>query len=285
MEHDRLTVEETVGRLISGLAVKLENKAESSIGWSCVWVISLPFLLFALSVLTIPLGVRLALANADRVIFVLASSFLSFYQIPRKAFYVYISIIGVTGFLQFLRYDSEIRIVILNTLAVITLGKSNQFLRKYTSLHCSNPFTRYNTESQVVYVPVGMRVPHSYEVIEVFDFPISTNFHFKKMVGNCELRIETLSESTVPSIIRWLHVKAPWGSSVITFNMENDNLGKLISYLDRVAQTNCLELICSYNRYKIHCRAFTILETIDHFKSGVKLVKLKNYKDYPYIIH
>lgn len=174
-----------------------------------------------------PIGCKTRSGDSLLIMPIELSSFLHphsclFIKSQEKSFTSIFQIIGVTGLLQFLRYDSLIRIGMLDIFKVITLGKSNLFPRTYTSSHFSNPFN--TPHSQVVYVPVGIRIPYFGKSIEVLDFPISTDFNFKNTIGNCELRMKTLSKSTVT------RVTAPWGPTMITFNMQNDNLAREVNY-------------------------------------------------------
>lgn len=60
----------------------------------------------------IVLGLRLAIGNADRAIFILAAPLLTWYQVPHTAFYVYVSVISFRGCLQV--YDTKIRLIVLH---------------------------------------------------------------------------------------------------------------------------------------------------------------------------
>ena len=110
MDNDHYTIERCGTKFFRNLVVFFSQRLKLSAWWAILYILFSPFMFFFLLLLTIPFSIRLAVHNADSVVFVLASSFLSFYQIPRTAFYVYISVIGFTGFLQFLRYESDIGI-------------------------------------------------------------------------------------------------------------------------------------------------------------------------------
>jgi hypothetical protein len=134
--------------------------AVSSLWFRVPWVVFcvitvLPLVFVAPLTFLMLTGIRLAIENADRVIFVLAASFLTYYQVPHTAFYVYISVVLFTGFFQILNEATTLRLVLLELFSYFTLGKSEAFLLRYSSFHFHNPFTRRLTESQVIYVPVG----------------------------------------------------------------------------------------------------------------------------------
>lgn len=128
----------------------------------------------------------------------------------------------------------------------------------------------------MVYFPIGSEIL-SKSRIEVFDFPVSEDLifdkGFDKIVGNCRIRIETLDNISRSSTIRDLYVDAPWGWNRWTINMENENLGRLISYFNRVIETNCSELICTLVSGRFE--ALSILEAVKHFNNGLPLVKLE----------
>lgn len=278
MENRTVRIEEFMGGIMSDLGHRLIVKVETSVGWpeSVWWSLVLagyfPIYCIVLILLTIPIGVRLAVAHADRVIFVLATSFLSFYQVPRKVFYVYMAVLVVTGILQFLRYDSPIRTVILLLIELITCEKGILFLRKFTSFHSSNPFNRKYTTSKVVFIPVGFSRPYSRKPCG-FEFSTSVDLNFHKDVGDCEISIHTFPPHHMS--LRGLNIEAPWGFDRIVFEMTDDKLGKLISYFNHVAATNGSEIICYYANFAQHCRALTILETIDYFNRGKVLIRVE----------
>jgi len=134
----------------------------------------------------------------------------------------------------------------------------------------------------VIYVPTGLEIPSSH-AIEIFDFPVSEQLNFDKTVGNCKIKIETLDNISSSSTIRGLYVEAPWGDIRFTVHMENDNLGRLISYFNRVKETNCKELICT--RATFQYRPLSILEAVKHFNSGLQLVKLEVCSPHSYMIN
>ena len=190
------------------------------------------------------MAIRLAVGNADKVIFVLAASFLTYYQVPHTAFYVYISVVGFTGFLQVLRYESTLRPQILGLFGSLTLGLSEAFLRRCTSLHFRNPFTRRLTESREIYIPVGSPLP-LFQAIRYFQFEIPDGFNadddIDETVGDCKLEIKTIQQDNIEGTVeqgiknvcrvRYLRIEAPWGVDRITFEMNDENLGRLVSYL------------------------------------------------------
>ena len=138
----------------------------------CFVVIFLfPIMIVSIIMIIFLMAIRLAVGNADKVIFVLAASFLTYYQVPHTAFYVYISVVVFTGFLQVLRYESTLRPQILELFGFLTLGLSEAFLRRCTSLHFRNPFTRRPTESREIYIPVGSPLPW-FRAIRYFQFEI-----------------------------------------------------------------------------------------------------------------
>jgi len=161
-------------------------------------------------------------------------------------------------------------------------------LRKFTTLHFRNPFNRCVTRSRVIYVPIGLEIPIPYlriyseipssPAMEIFDFPVSEHLKFDKIIGNCRIVIRTLKNNSHSSTIRYLYVGAPWGSNRFTVHMENDNLGRLISYFNRVIETNCKELICT--RAAFQYQPLSILEAVKHFNSGLQLVKLEHLYSY-----
>lgn len=162
MEGDHVQIEIAAGAACRDYVyTPLSDKSRTSRLWKCIRVLRLPLHFLFLCLLAIPISLRLALANADRVIFVFATSILSFYQVPKLVFYVYIAVLLVTGFIQFLRFDTQIRVGFLNTLGVITREKSNHFFRKFTILHLSHPYTRGVKSSNTIFIPVGHKVPKS----------------------------------------------------------------------------------------------------------------------------
>lgn len=276
MDQQSVTIESFLRDALFDWIKKHVDKADDSSWWKCVFFISVPFHVLAsllyLIVHPMLVVVRLAVTDADRVAFVLASTFLTFYQVPWKVFYTYIAVVSSTSLLHFLKYNSSVRHRYLRGFSWISCGTSNIFLRKFTTLHFSNPFNRCFTESQVVYFPVGIEIL-SKERIEVFDFPVSEHLSFDEIVGNCRIKVETLENSTGSSTVRDFYVDAPWGWYRFTINMENDNLGRLINYFYQVIETNCLELICTLVSGRFE--ALSILEVVKHFNSGLPLVKLE----------
>jgi hypothetical protein len=255
------------------------------IPWRVFCVITWPPIVFVY-ILTyfILTGIRLAIGNADRVIFVLAASFLTYYQVPHTAFYVYISVVLFTGSFQILKEATTFRLVLLQVLSICTLGKSEALLLRYSSFHFRNPFTRRYTESEVIYVPVGSSLP-DYSRISYFQFEVSNDFNavvdHELTVGDCRLIMKTI-QGGVEQSIRSLQIEAPWGVDRITFEMDDDNLGRLIGYLRSLMgkENKARQLICSGSLWlggtDSDVYAMTLSETIKHFNSGAKLVKLEN---------
>jgi len=245
--------------------------------WACLYLLLSPFQIPCYFLVAVVASFRLALANADNVIFVFASSILSFYQVSRKVFYICISVLSVTGFLQFLRTDSLLRVFLLRSMNSITISQSNLFLRKFTGLYFSNPFTRRLTLSSTIFVPVGDIVYTSRGVkVSLFEFPISTNLSFRSEVGDCMVLVLTVNTLGGSSVVRILEVEAPWGDKAVTFTMPDENLGRFISYLEHlVVDGEREQVICLYSTMYTRRRAMTLVETIEHFTRGLSLVKLE----------
>ena len=180
--------------------------------------------------------IRLAIGNADRIIFALGACFLTYYQVPHTVFYVYILVVGFTEFLQLLKHVSRLRLVFLEAFCLLTGGKSEEFLLRYTSLHCRNPFTRCFTKSPVSYIPVGSTRP-TYQTICHFQLKNPDDFdagaHHELTVGDRRLIIKTVCggiEEGTEDNIRSSNMEAPWEVDRVTFEMSNENLGRLKGY-------------------------------------------------------
>jgi len=131
---------------------------------------------------------------------------------------------------------------------------------------------------------MGLEIPSSGD-IEIFDFPVLEHLNFDKIVGNCRIKIETLDNITCGCTIRGLYVEAPWGDTRFIVHMENDNLGRLISYFNQVIETNCSELICTPATLTGGFEALSIFGTVNHFNSGLQLVKLECRSEKLHLIH
>jgi len=147
------------------------------------------------------------------------------------------------------------------------------FPRKFTTLHFSNPFNKYFTKSQVIYVPSTGSIFDLESDIQFFDFPVSEDLNFHKTVGDCKIIIETLGEIGTTRVFT---VRGPWGSSRFIVDMKNGNLGRLISYFNRVIETNYKELLCIAGpRGLSHSQSLSLFRTVNVFNSGVQLFKLE----------
>jgi hypothetical protein len=135
----------------------------------------------------------------------------------------------------------------------------------------------------VFFVPVGSSLPAHREIC-YFQFEAPNDFNpvgdHDLVVGDCILIIKTIPGG-VELNIRSLWIEAPWGVDRITFEMSDDNLGRLIGYFRSlmVNASKTKQLICSGSHWlggpDSDVYAMTLSETIKHFNSGAKLVKLE----------
>jgi hypothetical protein len=136
----------------------------------------------------------------------------------------------------------------------------------------------------MIFFPVGHMVP-GYSKMEIYKFPVPRDLDYfsrEVNVGNCTITIQTVEGRNTlqeSSTVRALRVNAPWGDNTVTFSMEDEKLGRFVSYLKNVAAKECKEVICTKSRYYGSCRAMSIAETIEYFNRGLSLIKLQLLKD------
>jgi hypothetical protein len=142
----------------------------------------------------------------------------------------------------------------------------------------------------VFFVPVGSSLPAHREIC-YFQFEAPNDFNpvgdHDLTVGDCSLIIKTI-QGGVEQSIRSLRIKAPWGVDRITFEMSDDNLGRLIGYFRSLMdnENKAEQLICSgsvrMGGEDSDVYAMTLSATIKHFNSGAKLVKLEYCSEAPH---
>ena len=176
------------------------------------------------------------------------------------------------------------KLILLDVVSFFMLGASEAILLRCSSYHFNNSFIRKTITSHVIFVPIGSSLP-PYREICYFQFEVPNGFNLggdlDLTVGDYRLTMKTI-QGGVELYIRSLRIEAPWGVDEIIFEMSDDNLGRLIGYFrslmeneNKANQLICSDLLRWLGGFGLGIYAMMLSETIKHFNSRAKLVKLE----------